>query len=188
MTKYPIVEITSPLSYEPQRHYSRRFCITKVDIDDWRARPGYPTYEVTKSTIQNTTHRVNTLQSETNDHMKDHYNVRVWSLRPRHIDDVMYSDIFFSSICSIRGYKCSKFLPLNGLNMKRLLLCVGSQDPDAYEDEIRYVGAPKKIVTNNAQVLTDSRWTSINRRYCISTGLTVYLYQHQNYCEMTGGV
>ena len=61
-----------------------------------------------------------------------------------------------------------------------------SQAPDSYEDLIRSMGAPNKPVTDNAQVLKVTRWTSINRRYCISTGFPVPLHQHQNYYEMTG--
>jgi len=48
MQKYPIVEMTSPLPYEPHR---RRYscCAPKLaveDIKEWRARLGFPTYEV----------------------------------------------------------------------------------------------------------------------------------------------
>ena len=117
LTKYPIVEIASPLPYEPQRRYSRYLDTTKVYIDDWRAHLSFPTYKVTKLTILNTTHLVNTLQSETNEYTKDHYKTRVCKIRPRCIDYGMYSDTFFSSVCSIRvntyfqifAYKRSKY-------------------------------------------------------------------------------
>ena len=33
----------------------------------------------------------------------------------------------------------------------------------------------------NAQVLTSTKCTNINRIYCIETDLTLYQYQHQNY-------
>ena len=45
--------------------------------------------------------------------------------------------------------------------------------PEAYQDVIRFIGAPNKTVTDNAKVLTGVRWTNINRQYCIETGLTV---------------
>ena len=70
---------------------------------------------------------------------------------------------------------------------KVTLMCREFQVPDAYENVIRSVGDHNKTVTNNARVLTGSRWKSINWRYYTSTGLTVPLHQHQNYCEMTGG-
>ena len=58
--------------------------------------------------------------------------------------------------------------------------------PEAYEDVIRSVGAPKKTITGNAAVITGLQWTSINRRYCIETGLTISHYQHQKYAEDIG--
>ena len=50
--------------------------------------------------------------------------------------------------------------------------------PEAYEDVIRSVGTPTKTVTENAQVLTDTRWININRRYYIDIGLTVIFHQN----------
>jgi len=60
MQKYPIVEMTSSQPYEPQ---SRRFsrCAPHreaEDINDWRAKLGLPTFEVTEATLGNTTQMV----------------------------------------------------------------------------------------------------------------------------------
>jgi len=108
MQKYPIVEMTSSQPYEPQ---SRRLSLCAPrkkaeDINDWRAKLGFPTYEVTKATLGNTTQMVQTLQAETQEYLRDHYKTRVWALRPKRINDICYSDTFFSSTVSIRGYKC----------------------------------------------------------------------------------
>ena len=62
-----------------------------------------------------------------------------------------------------------------------------SQASQAYEDIIRSVGAPIKTITDNSKAQTDSKWTAINRKYCIATGLTVTHHQHQNYSENEGG-
>ena len=53
--------------------------------------------------------------------------------------------------------------------------------PGVYKDVIYEVGAPNKAVTDNAKVLTGSKWLSINRRGCIELGLSVPHNQHQNY-------
>ena len=45
--------------------------------------------------------------------------------------------------------------------------------PEAYQDVIRFIGAPNKTVTYNTKVSTGVRWNNINRQYCIETGLTV---------------
>ena len=55
--------------------------------------------------------------------------------------------------------------------------------PEAYEDSMRILDEPNKMVTNNSQVFTGNKWTNINRKQCIATGLTIPRHQHQNYCE-----
>ena len=78
------------------------------------------------------------------------------------------------------SFKNSKF--------DRLILMHNEESAsETYEDCIRVVGAPNKIVTENYQVLTGTKWTNINRRYLIATGLTVPKHQHRNYCEQVGG-
>jgi len=100
--------MTSPLPYEQQRRrYSRRAPKSAVeDVKEWRARLGFPTYEVAEATLKHTTQMVQTLQAETREYLPDHYKTRVWALRPRRINDVCYSDTFFSAVVSIRGFKC----------------------------------------------------------------------------------
>ena len=189
LLKYEIVELTSALPYEPQRRTSRRLPSSPaISIDDWRARLGYPTYETTKATLDNTTHMIQTLQAETREYMRDHYKTRVWALRPRRINDTCYSDTFFSSIRSVRGYKCFQLFAFKGSKFDVAKLMKREADaPTAYENVIRHIGAPNKMVTDNAQVLTGVRWNDINRKYCIATGLTVPHHQHQNFCEGAGG-
>ena len=59
--------------------------------------------------------------------------------------------------------------------------------PEAYEDVIRSVGAPNKTMTDNTIALTGLRWTNINRKCYIETGLIIPHHQHQNYAEGIGG-
>ena len=59
--------------------------------------------------------------------------------------------------------------------------------PEQYEDIIRHYSAPNKCVTDNAKVCTGNRWTAINSRYRIETGLPVPHHQHQNYAKGEGG-
>ena len=59
--------------------------------------------------------------------------------------------------------------------------------PEAYEDMIRSVGAPNKTVADSSVILAGLRWTSINRKHCIETGLTIPHHHHQNYAEGMGG-
>jgi hypothetical protein len=190
LKKYPIHELTSPLPYEPQnRRHSRRGTKNKtVTLEEWRARLGFPTENVTRHTIANTTQMVKTLQAETREYMRDHYKTRVLALRPRRINDTMYSDTFFSSVCSVRGYKCFQMFALKQSKVEFIkLMKKEAQAPEMYQDVIRDHGAPNRTVTDNAQVMTGTKWTAINRSYCIESGFTVPHHQHQNYAELQGG-
>ena len=77
-------------------------------------------------------------------------------------------------------YKNSKFEKISLMRRE-------ANAPEAYQDVIRFIGAPNKTVTDNAKVLTGVKWTNINRQYCIETGLTVPHQQQQNYAEGMGG-
>ena len=45
LREYKIIELTSMLEYTPQRRYSRRVPSTsKLNIAEWRARLGYPSF------------------------------------------------------------------------------------------------------------------------------------------------
>ena len=59
-------ELTSPLPYNPQHKLSSRRIVKAKDVtvEDWRARLGFPTYDCTTSTLNNTTQMVQTLQAE----------------------------------------------------------------------------------------------------------------------------
>ena len=128
------------------------------DVKEWRARLGYPTYGTTRTTLKNTTQMVQILQAESREYLRDYYKTRVWALRPYRINDVMYSDTFFSSIPSIRGFKCFQLFALKGSKFtKSKLMRRESQAPGMYKDIIREYGAPNKMVTDNAKVCTGKR-------------------------------
>ena len=153
LLKYTIVELTSPIAYEPQRRRNSRRIASPVGSTtaEWRARMGYPTLKVMENTLTNSTNMITTLQSETRDYMRDHYKTRFWALRPKRIDDVCYSDTFFSSIVSIRGLKCFQMFAFKSSSYECIkLMRREAEAPGAYEDIIREVGAPNKMVTDNA--------------------------------------
>ena len=190
LQKYPIIRLTSPLPYEPQTRRSSRRLPSPVGASsqEWRARLGFPTLSVTEATLEHTTNMVQTLRSETQDYMRDHHSTRVWALRPRRIDDVCYSDTFFSSVVSIRKFKCFQMFAYKQSSFEKIILMKReSEAPAAYEDVIRSIGAPNKMVTDNAKVCTGIKWTTISRRFCIESGLSVPHHQHQNYAENCGG-
>ena len=100
----------------------------------------------------------------------------------------MYSDTLLASVKSIRGYKSFQIFAIKNFKFDRLaLMQKESSAPEACKDCIRDVGAPNKTVTDNDQILTGTKWTNINRRYCIIIDITVPKNQHQNYCENFDG-
>ena len=77
MQKYEVIELTSSQPYEPRiRRFSRHAPRRKArDVNDWSAKLGFPTVEVTEATLSNTTQMVQTLQAETREYMRDHYKL-----------------------------------------------------------------------------------------------------------------
>ena len=56
LVKCEIIELTSRLSYELHRLYSRKAgTIPTNEVEAWRFRLGFPTYAANKTTLVNTT-------------------------------------------------------------------------------------------------------------------------------------
>ena len=90
LSRYPYVELTSPLPYEPTKRVYTRHRQTKRDdktLAEWWARLGYPTLEVTKCTLEATTQMVPTVEAETREYMRDHFKTRLPMLRPHRVND-----------------------------------------------------------------------------------------------------
>ena len=106
--RYPSVVLTSPGAYEPQhRRFLHPVVPTQVNIEQWRKRLGYPTFDITKRTlVESTTQFVNSVKAETREFMRDHRASRLLMLRPLQINDTCFHDVFFSSVTSIRRYTC----------------------------------------------------------------------------------
>ena len=134
-----------------------------LNVLNWCDCLDFPTYELIKSVLAHTTQLMWTLQPETRDCMRDSYTTIVWALRPHLINNDMYSNTFFPSVASIRGFKCFHLFVFKYSSFDRLTcMRCNSNVPSAYEDYIKSVGAPNKTVTRNIQVLTGKiRPTSI---------------------------
>ena len=160
MKTLPVYELTSQFAYNPQSIKIRRVSTIDVGVEDWCARLGYPTYEVTQVTLKNTTQMIQTLQAESREYLRDYYKTRVRDIRPHMINDVMYSDTFFSPFRSVRGHTYFQLFAFKATKLtKSKIMRRESQAPEIYEDVIRHIGAPNKTVTDNAIVCTGKRWT-----------------------------
>jgi hypothetical protein len=54
--------------------------------------------------LLNTMQMVHTLEAETHEYMRDHFQACLRMLQPHHINDTLFTDMFFSSVVSVRGY------------------------------------------------------------------------------------
>ena len=190
LLKYKVVKLTSSQPYEPEerRHTKLRRVYTDVEVADWRAKLGYPTFEITRETLQNTTQLVKTLQAESREYLRDYHKTRAHPLKPIRVDDVMFSDTFFSNTTSIRGYKMFQMFSYKRTKYNVMkLMRRESQVPVEYKNCVLEHGAPNKIVTDNAKALTSNKFKAVSRKYMITTGNTVPHEQHQNYSEGEGG-
>jgi hypothetical protein len=186
------LELTSPLKYEPQERLVTRRANVIVDhssLLDWRARLGFPTLEVTKRTLQNTTQLVRTLEAETREYMRDHFQARLRMLRPYRINDTLFTDTFFASVKSVRGY--DKFQMFAFYHCKvdiGKLMHRESQAVGELQDIIREIGAPNYIVSDNAKVYRSSAWIKVLRDNVIESRFSEAYHQNQNYAELRGGL
>ena len=75
------------------------------------------------------------------------------------------SDTFFSSIQSIRGYKCVQLfvhVPSDYLFVRCMLR--ESHSHGAYQDFVREIGAPEIVATDNSQTQTGKKWEETSRK------------------------
>ena len=187
--KYPRIELTSPMPYHPKRIYTRRRnTALSQDVEQWRANLAFPTIEVTKKTLECTTQYVSTVEAETREYMRDHFKSRLLSLRPHRINDVCFSDTFFSSIRSVRGYSMFQMFAFRDCKHDvPYLMRKESQASDKLRDLIRSIGAMKVMVNDNAKAMTGHAWLDTLRTFCIEDHCSEAYHQNQNLAERRGG-
>ena len=103
-------------------------------------------------TFQNTMHHIKTLEGETREYMRDYHH----ALCPRHLNDTLFVDCFFSQIRPIRGFQ------MHALKQSKLSLTTNlkreEDAPNTYQDFIIDNGAPNKTCTDNAQLYFGQCW------------------------------
>ena len=111
LANFPKVTITDgSVPYEPiDRLHSRRNPAisesTKPTLD-WKRNLGFAPDHVVQKMLSATTQLVPTVESETRELMRDHFQTRLPQLKVRRSNDMCYVDTFSSSIVLIRGYTC----------------------------------------------------------------------------------
>ena len=184
------VELTSPLPYEPERRvHTRRVTVySPEEITIWRKRLGFPPKAVVQKTLEHTSQFIKTVEAESRELMRDHRTARLYPLRPHRINDVCYTDTFFSTITSIRGYTMFQLFSLKNCKVDHLYLMKRkSQAPDTFDDYVRQVGAPNYMISDHAAELIGDDWLRVARKAMIDTFITEPYHQNSNVAEKRGG-
>ena len=168
--------------------FSCRITLVKMDVSQWRKCLGYLTFEVTKKTLENTTQMENTVESETQEYMRDHKKTHLPMLRPTQINDTCFHNVFFFSVKLIRGFK--SFLVNSLLYSQFTNVCLQHKETEVYghyQDFICQLEAPNIPITDSASVFLGDEKCAILQKWCIDDGATELDHQQQNVPEQCGG-
>ena len=131
---------------------------------------------------------VKTVEAETREMMRDHFKARLLPLRPHRVNDTCFTDTFFSSIKSVRGYSMWQLYSLQETCHDTVFLMKRkSEVPSTLEDYVQEVGAPNIIVYDGTKEATSNKWTNVLHHFCMDECSTEAYHQNQNLAERRGG-
>lgn len=108
--------------------------------------------------------------------------------QPHRINDIAFSDTFFSSKTSIHGYMMFQLFGLHDSEVDYVyLMRRKSQVSNAFADFVRNVGAPNYMINDHAEEVTGEDWLDVARRSMIETFISEPHNQNQNPAERRGG-
>jgi hypothetical protein len=176
--------------YEPMdRLHSRRRPVASVtDSFEWKKCLGFTPDHVVDKTLRATTQLVPTVEAETREIMRDHFQTRLPQLKVRRINDTCYVDTFFSSIPSVRGFTCWNLYCFRrtGLDVVYLMRR-RSQSPTTLPKLVADCGAPLVIKSDNAPEFKGKRWVDYLDTTSIRSEFTEAHHPNENLAERRGG-
>jgi len=161
----------------------------KSSVLPWQQIFSHIPIDVVNKTLQSTTQLASQpIEPESRLIPRQYRAQRAQSLHPVRLPGRVDTDPFYSTIPSVRGFKClqlfvhvdSKFIW--GKLMRREALSSG-----AYQDFIRNVGAPNLLVSDNSKNQAGNKWRDISRTYCIKHNFTAPKNQNQSHAERNIG-
>ena len=157
----------------------------ETNFQHWRQLLAYPSEDVVKHTLQSTTqYCVEPIEMELRDIPRQHRKKRISPLHPRRLGGRVDTDTFFSSVKSVRGYKCIQlFVHVESDFIFVRCMQRESHSHGAYQDFIREVGAPQMIVSDNAKTQTGKKWEATSQSYLIKQRRFAPYNQNQNKAE-----
>lgn len=191
LSSLPRVELSDgSVAYEPhcRLHTARHVSVPVPSQTPWKYRLGFIPDHVVQKTLACTTQMVPTVEAETREIMRDHFQTRLPELRLRRVNDTCYVDTFFSSVKSVRGYTCwtQYSFAKSGLDAVYLMRR-RSQGPSTLPELITEYGAPNVMKSDNAPEFHGKRWVNCLRQNQITSAFTEPHHPNQNLCERRGG-
>lgn len=157
----------------------------RVSLKDWKRCLAFPSDEVVKNTLQNTTqYCAEPVEMERRELPRQHRKKRLYPLHPRRLWGRTDSDTFFSSIKSIRNHTCVQlFVHVNSDYLFVRCMQREKHSHGAFQDFIREMGAPNVLLTDNSKTQTGKKWTATSRQYVIKQRTISPHNQQQNKAE-----
>ena len=152
---------------------------------NWKELLGFPSKEVLEKTLEKTTQLcAEPVEMERRELPKQHRKKRLLPLHPRRLRGRTDSDTFFSTVKSIRGYKCVQFF-VHVPSDYSFARCMQREahSHGAYQDYIREVGAPQMVITDNSQTQTGKKWEATSRSIITKQRKFVPYNQNQSKAE-----
>ena len=187
----PKVTLTDgDIPYEPLARLNsrRRPAVSEETLRDWKRCLGFVPDHVVTKTLAATSQLVPTVEAETRELMRDHFQTRLPELKVRRVNDTCYVDTFFSSVPSVRGFTCWNLYAFRrtgldvGYLMKRR-----AQGPTTLPSMVTECGAPTVMKSDNAPEFKGRQWTSYLKSMSIVSEYTEAHHPNENLAERRGG-
>lgn len=188
----PRVTITDgSVPYEPlaRIHSRRRPAPSPPErVVPWKQCLGFIPDHVVAKTLAATSQLVPSIEAETREVMRDHFQTRLPELKVRRVNDTCYVDTFFSSVPSARGYTCWTLYSFQrtGLDVVYLMRR-RAQGPSTLPRMVTDCGAPVKIKSDNAPEFKGKKWMSYLDSMSIQPEYTEAYHPNENLAERRGG-
>ena len=167
----------------------RNDILSKGDLKPLSARLANCPDAIAERTLQATTQlRESTLDMDEREIPRMNRKKRGVPFSQRRLEGRTDSDTFFSSIKSIRGYRCIQVF----VHLWTQFLCVTllrreRDNHGAYQDFIRDVGTPNILLTDNAKSQVGKKWTETSRKNQTQQRQSAPDKQNQNQSERKVG-
>jgi len=153
--------------------------ISPEELHKWQVNLS-TTAHVAKKTLENTT-RLASVQMA--GRLRRHLKARFPALNVRRLNEKVYTDTFYASVPSVKGNKCAQIFSSSSGCVAIYPMKRESQFPDILLEEIKSHGAPKQIVSDNANAEISTKVKNVLNQYMIRQGTTEPHSPWQNRAE-----